>query len=62
MNIGNVQGRIEGTAVLKDKDGNIKAHIKIGGDATLEQTANLLGISPEELAKRLEAEPKSQEN
>ena len=57
--IADIKGEIRGTAVVRDKDGNIKGHITFGGDATLEQFAAVKGIPLEEAAKQINV---SQEN
>lgn len=58
MEIGGIKGKIEGTAVIRDKNGNVKGHLKFGGDATLEEVAQLTGKSPEQIREILS----SQEN
>lgn len=50
-----IKGKIEGTAVVRDKNGNIKGYLKIGGDASLEDAAKIAGIPPENLAATLAA-------
>ena len=55
IGLGVARGRIDGKAVIRDKDGNIKGELTIGGDATLEQAAALAGITPEQLQSKLNA-------
>jgi len=40
-----IKGRIDGTAVVRDKDGNIKGSFTFGGEATKEQFDQLKSMT-----------------